>query len=338
MPAARSIHRVAAVTPGRRLVVRGLAGLVAGVACAVAVGWYTGAKPPEVARYLESVPAWAVLACAASSLVVLTLQALRWYSVMGPLIGLSYVNAWQAQVVGQMFNALIPARGGDLLRVQYLGRRTGRSRATILGTEIVDRWLDWWGWIPCILVVALAGDLPRWVFTSVAIFGGVLLGWAATMVVLSRRGYVPRPGSRLGAVVRSLQRGIEVFGTRRTAFIAFAIAPLPWLWEALVLDQVSRGFGIDINLAQSFCLLIGFNLAMLVPSPGAVGTVEAGGTAALVFFGIDQSRALAFMFVYHFCQLLPGIIAGITILIAQGEHLFGQLPVAPAPASASDPP
>ena len=73
----------------------------------------------------------------------------------------------------------------------------------------------------------------------------------------------------------------------------------------------------------AFSVLIGFNVAMVVPSPGAVGTVEAGGTAALVFFGVDQSRALAFMFVYHFTQLLPGIASGVAILVAEGERLFG---------------
>jgi uncharacterized membrane protein YbhN (UPF0104 family) len=71
-------------------------------------------------------------------------------------------------------------------------------------------------------------------------------------------------------------------------------------------------------------VLIGFNVAMVVPSPGAVGSVETGGTAALVFFGVDQSKALAFMFVYHFTQLLPGIATGMGILVAEGEKLFGR--------------
>jgi uncharacterized membrane protein YbhN (UPF0104 family) len=63
---------------------------------------------------------------------------------------------------------------------------------------------------------------------------------------------------------------------------------------------------------------------MIVPSPGAIGTVEVGGTAALIFFGVDQSRALAFMFVYHFTQLLPGIAGGAAVLVAQGERLLGR--------------
>jgi hypothetical protein len=39
---------------------------------------------------------------------------------------------------------------------------------------------------------------------------------------------------------------------------------------------------------------------------------------------VDQSRALAFMFVYHFAQLLPGVAAGVGVLVAQGERLLGE--------------
>ena len=295
-------------------------------------------KPVEVAKNLAGASPWSVLACVASSFVMLALQSFRWHTVMGPLLGLSYGQACRAQVVGMMFNAIIPARGGDLLRVQYLGRRTGKSRATILGTEIVDRWLDWWGWIPVILLIALVTDLPRWVFTAVAIFGGALASWGVGMIVLTRRGVAPRPGSRFGGVYDApAATGVGAFQGKRTIAIALLIAPLPWLWEAFVLSQVSKGFGIDIDLAKAFCVLIGFNLATVVPSPGSIGTVEAGGTAALVFFGVDKSRALAFMFVYHFSQLLPGIMTGVAVLVSEGERLFGRAP-APEPTSPVSPP
>lgn len=293
--------------------------VVAGIAAA-----FFGVKPDEVLHHVAGVSPWAVTACAASSFVVLGLQALRWNGVMGPLLGLSYGHAYRAQIVGMMFNALLPARGGDLLRVQYLGRRTGRSRATILGTEIVDRWLDWWGWIPSFLVLALVGSPPDWLYKALGLFGGVLTVWALVMVIVTRRGYRPRPGSKLEVILTALKAGIEAFRSPRTWFIAFFIAPLPWLWEAFVLVQAGHAFGIDLSLMMAFSVMIGFNLATIVPSPGSVGTVEAGGTAALVFFGVDQSTALAFMFVYHFSQLLPGIMGGVAILVMEGERLFGR--------------
>ena len=79
-----------------------------------------------------------------------------------------------------------------------------------------------------------------------------------------------------------------------------------------------------MDFTRAFCVLVGFNLAMVVPSPGAIGTEEAGGVKAFAFFGVDPSRALAFMIVYHLAQMIPGVIAGVGILVAEGELLFGK--------------
>ncbi len=94
-----------------------------------------------------------------------------------------------------------------------------------------------------------------------------------------------------------------------------------------------RSFGITLTPGMAFSVLIGFNLATVVPSPGGIGTVEAGGTAALMFFDVDKERALAFMFVYHVTQLLPSIAGGVGILVAEGERLFGGGPALAQPAA-----
>src|SRR6266702_2028801 len=160
-------------------------GLAVGLAIATGVGYLLGVKPGEAAHHVAGASPWAIIGCVASSFVVLALQSLRWHSVMAPLLGLRYADAYRAQVIGLMFNAVLPARGGDLLRVQYLGRRTGRSRSTILGTEIVDRWLDWWGWIPTFVVLCLVTEPPGWLFKALGVFVATLTVWAVAMVVLT---------------------------------------------------------------------------------------------------------------------------------------------------------
>jgi uncharacterized membrane protein YbhN (UPF0104 family) len=316
------------VAPLRRsrvqLVLRTILGLSAGLVVAGVAGWWMGIKPREVLKHVASVPLWVVVFCVLSGYLILAFQSLRWYSVMGPLLNLPYGQAYRAQVVGMMFNAVLPARGGDLVRVQYLGRRTGKSRATILGTEAVDRWLDWWGWFPVMAFVALTGPVPPWLYKALGLFALMLGSWATAMIVLSRRGYVPKPGSRFGGAFAAFRTGVQAFRSWRMVVLALVVAPLPWLWESIAIRIAAHAFGIELTLGMAFSVLIGFNVAMVVPSPGAVGSVETGGTAALVYFGIDQSAALGFMFVYHFTQLLPGIGLGAAILVAEGEKLFGK--------------
>jgi uncharacterized membrane protein YbhN (UPF0104 family) len=306
------------------MVVRGILGLCVGLGMAGLVARFSGVEPAHVIASFRGIPLWAVAACAVSSFVMLGMQSLRWHAVMKPLLGLRFGQAYRAQVIGYMFNVVLWGRAGDLLRVQYLGRRTGKSRATILGTEVVDRWLDFWGWIPTMMVLALLGDVPSWVWKAVAVFGSILMSWAIAMVVLARRGYAPPPGSRFGAVYAAFRSGVEAFGTRRTLAIAFGLAPLSWLWEATFIRFITPAFGIHVDFTRAFCVLVGFNLAMVVPSPGAIGTEEAGAVKAFAFFGVDPSLALAFMIVYHLAQMLPGVMAGVAILAAEGESLFGK--------------
>lgn len=311
------------MSPAKRAL-RAAGGLVAGIAAMLVAGRWLGIHPREVAHALRDVSPSMVVGCTASAFVVFGLQALRWHSVMRPVTGLRYVEAYRALVVGTMFNALLPARGGDLLRVQYLGRRTGKSRAKILGTEIVDRWLDWWGWIPLLLAFAVTGGVPRWIFSVLGAFGGLLALGALGLLLLLRLGRGLQPGTRFANAYRSFHDGARAFVSYRSLLIAWTIAPLPWLWESLVLRWAGHAFAIDLTIAQAFSVLVGLNLGTFVPSPGAIGSMETAGTTALVFCGADRAAALAFMFVYHLTQLAPGLASGVAVLIAEGELLFGR--------------
>jgi uncharacterized protein (TIRG00374 family) len=288
--------------------------LVAGLAVAAVASWLLGVRPSEVLARVRAVPPLAIVACVGSSYVVLALQTLRWHQVMRPLLGLPYGQALCAQAVGVMLNAVLPARAGDLLRAQYLGQLTGRSRAAILGTEVVDRWLDWWGWVPVVAVLALTSDLPPWMAVAVSIFGAALLAWAAAMVLFCARRPVAIRPSRFALAAASFRSGLDAFASRRTLVLALVVAPIPWVWEAGVLAIVARGFDVHLTFPMAFCVLVGFNTATVIPAPGGLGAVETGGAAVLVLFGVDHAAALAFLFVYHLTQLLPTIALGATML------------------------
>ena len=75
-----------------------------------------------------------------------------------------------------------------------------KSRATILGTEIVDRWLDWWGWIPTFLVLALLGTTRSELWIAFGSFAGALGALGGAMVFVIKTNWVPKEGSRLRPV------------------------------------------------------------------------------------------------------------------------------------------
>jgi len=307
------------MAPPQRLGMRTALGLAAGLLAATGVVFYLGISQQTLVDSLHDVSGEPLLVAAFGGLVLMALQTLRWWTVVRPLLNLSYAQAFRAMMVGFFFNVLLPARGGDLLRVQYLGKRTGISRAKLLGTEIVDFWSDKWGWVAAFPVLCLLGTPPAWLFRALLAIGGAVVGVGVLLVLMGSGLW--RRGPRW---LTNLRAGFAVNHWKRLLLVETVIAPLPWLWETFIIAVAGHALGLDLTPMQAFAALTAFNVATAVPSPGNAGSFEAGGTLALTAFGIPKETAMAFIFLYHLTQLVPGFIGGILVLVVEGETLFGK--------------
>jgi uncharacterized membrane protein YbhN (UPF0104 family) len=239
--------------------------------------------------------------------VVVGLQALRWWVVTRPVLEVRYRDAFEALLVGGLVNALVPARAGDLLRVRYLGDRTGVSQATLLGTELIDFWTDKCGWLPAFALFALSGAPPAWMYRALALMGGLALVLLGGVVFVRRR--MGRTGIAQGWR-RRFAMGLAASSARRLALTAFGLAALPWLWEAFVLGRVASVAGVSLSVLQAFVVLTAFNVATVVPVPGSLGAYEAASSLVLASFGASVERAVALSLVYHASQLTPYALGG----------------------------
>jgi uncharacterized membrane protein YbhN (UPF0104 family) len=131
-------------------------------------------------------------------------------------------------------------------------------------------------------------------------------------------------GASAPAFVTNLREGFAANHWRRLLFVETAVAPLPWLWETFVIALAGHALGLSLTPMQAFATLTAFNIATAVPSPGNAGSFEAGGTLALAAFGVDKGLALAFIFLYHLTQIVPGFLGGVLVLVVDGESLFGR--------------
>jgi uncharacterized membrane protein YbhN (UPF0104 family) len=300
-------------------------GLIVGIGLAVLVMLYLGVSQREVLRQLSHPKVWPVLFAAAGSLVLLGLQTLRWWMVMRPILPLRYFQAYRAMAVGFLFNAVLPARAGDLLRVQYLGKRTGISRAKLLGTEIVDFCSDKWGWVASFPLLCILGVPPPWLFRALMLLSGAMVATAAVLVAMGSSLWRTGGGGSRGPLwLHNLRDGFAIHQWKRLFLVETLIAPLPWLWETLVIVIAGKALGLSLTPMQAFAVLTAFNLAMVVPAPANVGSFESGGTLALIQFQVPNSTALAFLVLYHLTQVIPGVAAGALVLGLEGRAIFGR--------------
>jgi uncharacterized membrane protein YbhN (UPF0104 family) len=245
---------------------------------------------------------------------VVALQSLRWWVVTRPVLRVGYGAAYGAMLVGGLFNAILPARAGDLLRVQYLATRARVSRATLYGTELVDFWTDKSGWLPAFTLLGLTGSPPFWMYRALAVMAAIATALLVGLLVLRRR---------LRSVTASdgwrgrFATGLAASSPARLAITALLLAALPWAWEAVAIQQVASAAAITLLPLHAFVLLTAFNLAMVVPVPGGLGVHEAASTAVLVSLGVPLERAIAFAVVYHASQLAPYVLGGALALVGR---------------------
>src|SRR5256712_6198475 len=121
----------------------------------------------------------------------------------------------------------------------------------------------------------------------------------------------------------NLRDGFAANHWKRLLLVETVIAPLPWLWETFVIAIAGHALGLDLSAMQAFAALTAFNVATAVPSPGNAGSFEAGGTLALIAFGIPKEAALAFIFLYHLTPIIPGFGGGALVLVNDCREIFG---------------
>src|SRR5262249_16634807 len=94
--------------------------------------------------------AWAAVACSIY-VVDIGLRTMRWRGLLWGSSPLSFPTCLRALLVGYGLNILLPARVGELARVEYLKFTRGVNRSTVLPSVLAERAMD-----GIVVVVALA--------------------------------------------------------------------------------------------------------------------------------------------------------------------------------------
>ena len=311
-------------------ILRTVGGIALGIGSVVLVARLMGLRWAGVIASLRGAHPLPLVAAVAGTFVLIGLQALRWWWVVRPVLPLRYREAFSGMLVASAFNVLIPARGGDLIRVQYLGKRTGTSRVTLLGTELLDYWSDKAGWLLAFVLTCVVSALgwrqgpPTWLLHAIGLLALLVLGSGA-LAVIAQLPLLRRLSPRLDPGPRWLQKlrsGFAAHDRRSLLVVELLLAPLPWLWEVPVVMVAGHALGLSLSPMVAFALITAANLGTVVPVPGGAGSFEAAGAFALASCGVPHNLAFAFVLLYHLSLVVPMVVAGVGLVVLQGRSLL----------------
>lgn len=243
-------------------------------------------------------------------------------------------DAYGLIVVGYMGNTVLPARGGEVLRILLLSERTSARRREVLGAILPERMLD---------AAALAALFATLTFAGVA-GGPARVGYAIGATAVLAGGVVAlavylrlRIAGRLegfAARVRPVARASRLLLTRWGAVLLGASVAV-WLAEALVMWLVTRSLDVRIDLLEALLVVIlGSFLALVPAAPGYVGTYDAAILFGLAALDVRGGGALSVALLFRFVVFVPITLAGLGLMVTR----YGGLAALRARGRRADPP
>jgi hypothetical protein len=262
----------------------------------------------------------------------MVVRAWRWRRLVGSASG-SFGAYFAGLMTGYLANNLLPARGGGLVRVLWLGASAGISRSLLLGTVVVERVVDLLSTV-LVLGIALAlAPLPPWLQR-----GGLNLGALALAAVLGLWAY-GHWGERLHRLAQPLLRRLpqvaaqpieialqgSLIGMRslwavHTAALYVLATLVLWGIELLIVWLFAWAFGIPLGLPEAVIVAVFTAFSAMIPSlPGQIGVFEAAVVAGMHWLGHTGESVMAFALGWHLTLLLTTSGLGALCLLQAGR-------------------
>jgi glycosyltransferase 2 family protein len=276
----------------------------------------------RTANYLYVLPALALFGV--SKVIV----AMRWRLMMSKFASLPLRPLFGILLVSNLANNVVPARLGDLVRVQVPAQRYGTSRArvgaTVFATESL---LDGIAFAVMGLIGLALIDVPVFPTEIFWAFLGLVVGGLLAVIPLSHlkfsdgwleRGTFGRLPERLRVPLRTMIPhfidGLAVFREPRMALQALVMSFSIVLLEVGMFALFGEAFGIELSLPAWMLIMVVANVVTAVPvTPSNIGAYEVAMTEVVVALGVGAGTAGGFAVASHAFNILwvgaLGIIA-----------------------------
>ena len=269
---------------------------------------------------------WRFMALALGLSVAGTLaRAARWKLLYHPdQKNLNSLRMAKALFISQMLNIVIPARLGEVARIQIMSQFESRSRVLTLGTIVVEKWLDILALLVIMFLVPISVSLPAWFQDSrkslvafvIAFLGVTLLlsygkSWLLALLE-STFHFLPNLWrARLQQAVALALGSLDVLRSPWVGLQLQAWSLLIWSMGILVNYIVFLILGLSLPFVAALFLLVVLQVGTAVPSvPGKLGIFQYLCILALAPFGVGKSSALSYSVLLYLVAVGPVLLLG----------------------------
>lgn len=252
---------------------------------------------------------------------IILLLGLRWWLILraqGHSLPFLAITRYRLTAFGVSYFTPGPHFGGEPLQVIYVRQRHKVPGSSSLAAVTLDKIIDLWSnfvFLSLALAVVLgSGLLFEFDLGAARLLALMLLLLPMIYVLVLWRGWRPlgalaRPlPERWAILVRSSEEKLAQLISQRPSLLAQTILASAFIWLALLFEYWLALLFLDLRLGlvQLLAVVVAARLAMLAPTPGALGALEAGQVLAMQALGYDPAIGLSLSLIIRARDLLFG--------------------------------
>jgi hypothetical protein len=258
-------------------------------------------------------------------IVAMFLRTYRWQLLISQQVNLSRLMVFKALAIGYMINNLLPAKVGELARMEYIQRKRSAGRSFLLGTIFIERIID-------LLIViflfafSLIFSQTGWiVFLNNQWMFYLLMGAIGLSIYLMLKPKVIswfifnlplKIKSRLEKIISSFTGALKFIKDRKVLLSVSYLSVIIWGLTLLTAYLILWGLSITLPVYGYFFLIAVGVFGLVIPSTsGGIGVYHAIATGALISLGIPPEKALSYAIISHAFDFLPNVILGLGVTI-----------------------
>jgi len=266
------------------------------------------------------------------------IRALRWFHLLEPIKKIGLSSLFSSTVIGFAANCILPARLGEFIRADYIGRMEKISKSSSLATIVIERLFDIFTILLILLFFILLTDFPsEWKSIGKALRAGgfsfvvifivsilLLIGLkekTQTFLNIAEKVLFFVPGKtkhKIVDILKDFSKGLVLVKGPFQLFAVIFYSLALWCLTVFQIYILGLSMGMSLPFLAPFLILILLCFSVALPSaPGYIGTFHVACQYGLMFYGLSKEKALSMAIVLHAAGFIPTIILGLLIFSLQ---------------------
>lgn len=240
---------------------------------------------------------------------VMWIKSFRWARTIHSTTGNKVRRAFSATMIGFAGNIILPARLGEIARINIINKHNNIGRTLAITTLVLAQLFDLLFLVGFFFLVSFwATSLfigHRW---EIGVIGIVLLLLLGVLLIIHRkfdgiktqitrlRSTLPKALlDRAIGVIDLFGKGISILTEGHAVLLLIVLTILVWGLEALAVYFMLIAFNIDATPLMACLLVVVLNLSFVLPiTPGNIGIAQSLSIILLAPFGVSKAAALAY--------------------------------------------